>query len=221
MTAALQTTPSSGPKEIELKFLSIDELVMGNDYRLDDDPEELTALAADIKTRGILNPLRVRRKEAGWEIVAGRRRLFAARRAGLERVPCIIAQVASDEEAEDDALAENLHRRNLSPVEEGLAYARLRDRGLSQAEIAKKVGRSQPHVSSLLMVLKLPAAIRDQVHRRELSYATALRPHRQTGTRQGSSKPAPALSGEDVSVVSHWRRRHDRLVAGLHALRKA
>lgn len=208
-----------GAGQLQLMYLPVDSLVMGDDFRLDDDPEDLKELADSIAERGVLQPLLVRPKRKGWEVVAGRRRLSASRVAGLEVVPCLLKQF-DDDEASDAALVENLHRRQLSPIEEALAYAKMRDReGLTQTQIAKRVGRSQPHVSTLLRLLLLPQKIRTAVHEGKMSYATALRPKNRTGQRQGSS--ATALHSDEVTIISHWRRRHDRLMAGLHALRKA
>lgn len=206
--------------------LAIDALTIGDDFRLDDDVDDLADLEGSIRTLGVLQPIVVRPAVDGWEVVAGRRRLAAARAAGLTEVPCVVRNL-DDDGAADVALAENLHRRSLSPIEEGLAYAKLRDRGLTQQEIADRVGRSQAHVSRILRVLELPAELREKVHRREMSYVTALdrwgrRKYREenglpSGTRTGQGH----LSGADADAVSHWRRRHDRLLGGIHAVLSA
>lgn len=112
--------------------LHIDELVIGPDHRIDDDPEQLADLAESIKALGLLQPLIVRAKTATqWEVVAGRRRLVACRLAGVEWVECSIREM-DDEAALDVALTENLHRRDLSPIEEAYAYNRMHSRGMSQ-----------------------------------------------------------------------------------------
>lgn len=134
-------------------------------------------------------------------------------------VPCAV-HTFDDDEATDIALTENLCRRDLSPIEEGLAYAQLRDRGLSQQEIAAKVHRSQAHISRLLRVLELPAKVRDKIHRGKLSYATALEHPKRSGRREGGPDRAPDLSGKDAQLVSHWRRRHDRLLGGIYQVLK-
>lgn len=205
--------------DADIVRLAVADLILGDDFRLDDDPEQITELAGSIRAYGVLQPLLVRPGGGAWEVVAGRRRLAAAREAGLEMVPCIIHGY-DDDQAADVALAENLCRRDLSPVEEALAFAQLRERGLTQRAIAAKVNRSQAHVSMLLRILELPSKVRDKIHRRELSYATALKARFRTGKRQGGADRAPTISGDDARVVSHWRRRHDRLVAGIHAVLK-
>lgn len=207
--------------QLEIVLLPINELTPGFDFRLDDDPEALTELARSIAELGVLQPLTVRRLGTrSYEVSAGRRRLAAARQAGLDVVPCIVRNLSIDA-AKDIAIAENLHRRILSPIEEALAYAHLRDStGLNHTEIAKRVGRSQPHVSMLLRLLTLPEDLRAAVHAGRMSYTTALKPYRATGTRQGGKDNGGGIKGGDAELVSHWRRRHDRLLAGLYQLLK-
>ncbi len=204
----------------ELTDLPLDQLTMGDDIRLDDDVADLAGLAESIRQLGVLEPLLVQRKGDGWEIIAGRRRCAASRLAGLSVVPCIVRQMAADE-AFDATLAENLHRRPLSPIEEALAYKRMSDRGLKQVQIAKRVGRSQVHVSRLLQLLKLPEATQVAVHKGELAVATALRSRERTGKSQGGKQDQTQRSGDLSEVAQHWRRRHDRLLAGLRALQRA
>lgn len=206
-------------------MLPVTALALGDDFRLDDDVEALAEMAASIAEHGVLQPLTVRQVADGWEVVAGRRRLAASRMAGLEIVPCL-ARSLTDDEAVDIALTENIHRRDLSAVEEGLAFARLRDQGLTQVQIAQRVGRSQTHVSMLLRVLDLPVEIRDKIHQRRMSYATALdrwgrKRFREDGEHRDGSHKRSGLTGSDSELVSHWRRRHDRLLGGLFAILKA
>lgn len=199
--------------------LPVDQLHMGLDFRLDEDPEALAELAASITEHGILQPLVVRHTADGWEVAAGRRRLAAARLAELTHVPCL-ARTLSDDQAADIALTENLHRRSLSPIEEGLAYARLRDQGLVQREIAARVGMSQKHVSTLLSVLDLPDELRSKVHARTMRYTTALRlwgrtSYRATGTQGSGPSTSGRLDGSSAAEITYWRRRHERLHVGL------
>lgn len=213
------TTPSS-----RIAALPVDQLLIGDDFRLDDDPEALAELAASVAEHGILQPLLVRQTGGGWEVVAGRRRLAAARTAGLEAVPCVVRDL-TDDEALDAALAENMHRRRLSPIEQALAFARLREKGLTQVAIARRVGRSDFTVSVFLQLLDMPEDVRKKVHAGKMTYSTAYdrwkrRKDRRTGKRQGGSRPS-ALKGDEATIVSHWRRRHDRLIAGLHVLRRS
>lgn len=124
------------------------------------DEEGLAELAASIRSCGILQPLTVRRAGEGYELVAGERRLRAARIAGLREVPCMVAQVGEEDSALL-ALMENLQRRDLDCWEEAQAIARLISRyGLSQEEAARRLGRAQPTVANKLRLLRLPEDVR-------------------------------------------------------------
>lgn len=124
------------------------------------DEEGLAELAASIRSCGILQPLTVRRAGEGYELVAGERRLRAARIAGLREVPCLVAQVGEGDSALL-ALMENLQRRDLDCWEEAQAIARLISRyGLSQEEAARRLGRAQPTVANKLRLLRLPEDVR-------------------------------------------------------------
>ena len=124
------------------------------------DEEGLAELAASIRSCGILQPLTVRRAGEGYELVAGERRLRAARIAGLREVPCLVAQVGEEDSALL-ALMENLQRRDLDCWEEAQAIARLISRyGLSQEEAARRLGRAQPTVANNLRLLRLPEDVR-------------------------------------------------------------
>lgn len=124
------------------------------------DEEGLAELAASIRSCGILQPLTVRRAGEGYELVAGERRLRAARIAGLREVPCLVAQVGEEDSALL-ALMENLQRRGLDCWEEAQAIARLISRyGLSQEEAARRLGRAQPTVANKLRLLRLPEDVR-------------------------------------------------------------
>ena len=124
------------------------------------DEEGLAELAASIRSCGILQPLTVRRAGEGYELVAGERRLRAARIAGLREVPCLVAQVGEEDSALL-ALMETLQRRDLDCWEEAQAIARLISRyGLSQEEAARRLGRAQPTVANKLRLLRLPEDVR-------------------------------------------------------------
>lgn len=124
------------------------------------DEEGLAELAASIRSCGILQPLTVRRAGDGYELVAGERRLRAARIAGLREVPCLVAQVGEEDSALL-ALMENLQRRDLDCWEEAQAIARLISRyGFSQEEAARRLGRAQPTVANKLRLLRLPEDVR-------------------------------------------------------------
>ena len=116
----------------------------------------LEELAGAIRELGVLQPLTVRRREGRWELVAGERRLRAARLAGLEAVPCLSIQ-ADGQSSSLLALVENLQRRDLDFWEEALALRRLIDSyHISQEEAARRIGKSQSAVANKLRLLKLP-----------------------------------------------------------------
>lgn len=120
------------------------------------DEAALEELSQSIKIYGILNPLTVRFRSGGYELVAGERRLRAAKLAGLREAPCILMDV-SMEDASLIALVENLQRRDLDFIEEAQGLSRLiRMFGLSQEEAARRIGKSQSAVANKLRLLKLP-----------------------------------------------------------------
>jgi len=128
------------------------------------DEDALEELAQSIRAQGMLQPLLVRPRGDGYELVAGERRYRAARRAGLDRVPAVV-RVLDDKEALAAALIENLQREDLNPVEEAEGYRRLIETGLSQEEVARRVGKARSTVANALRLLTLPepalAALRD------------------------------------------------------------
>ena len=125
------------------------------------DETALRELADSIRAYGILQPLTVRDRGGFYELVAGERRLRAARIAGLREVPCLVAEVG-EEDAALLALIENLQRRDLDYMEEAAAIARLiRRYGLSQQQAAEKLGKSQPTIANKLRLLRLSAPVID------------------------------------------------------------
>lgn len=138
-------------------FLPVEAIVPNPEQpRRHFDPEALEELAASIREVGILQPLSVRRRDNRWELVAGERRLRAAKLAGLDQVPCL-AVAADDRGSSLLALVENLQRRDLDFWEEAMALRRLMDEWqLSQEECAKRIGKSQSAVANKLRLLKLP-----------------------------------------------------------------
>jgi ParB family chromosome partitioning protein len=134
------------------------------------DSDAAAGLAASIRSQGLLQPLVVRRRsEGGFELIAGERRLRAAREAGLGSVPAVVRE-ADDRESLVLGLVENVAREQLSAVEEARAYAVLIDEfGLALGEIAEKVGRSKPSVSNRLRLLELPDEVLAMLASGELS----------------------------------------------------
>ncbi|MBO4853667.1 MAG: ParB/RepB/Spo0J family partition protein [Oscillospiraceae bacterium] len=131
--------------------------------------DSLRELSDSIRAYGILQPLTVRRMEQGYELVAGERRLRAARLAGLREVPCLVAQVGEEDSALL-ALIENLQRRDLDCWEEAEAIARLiREYGLSQEAAAEKIGKSQSGVANKLRLLRLSESVRQLLRQNGLT----------------------------------------------------
>ncbi len=130
----------------------------------------LAELAASIKEKGLLQPLVVREIAPGaYELVAGERRLRAAKLAGLGEVPVLVKHL-SDEEALSLALIENLQREDLNPLEEAEGYRRLMEEfGLSQEEVAQRVGKDRSTVANALRLLKLPPLLQEDLWEKRLS----------------------------------------------------
>ncbi len=123
------------------------------------DDETIEQLATSLRTLGLLQPLVVREAGDRYLLVAGERRLRAAKLAGIERVPVLL--VETDEQgALERALVENLHRENLNPIEEAIAYRQLiEDAGLTQEALADRLGRNRVSINQSLRLLDLPEAV--------------------------------------------------------------
>jgi ParB family transcriptional regulator, chromosome partitioning protein len=127
------------------------------------DEIKLEELATSIRNQGIIQPLVVRPKGARFELIAGERRWRAAMKAGLSRVPVVVRE-ASDHDALQLALIENLQREDLNPIEEATGYRRLQEEFTwSQEEVAEKVGKSRPAVTNALRLLSLPSEVQQEV----------------------------------------------------------
>ena len=140
------------------------------------DPARLAELAASIRESGVVQPILVRRTAGGHQIIAGERRWRAAQQAGLATVPVTVREVPDDRLLEL-ALVENIQREELSPLEEAQAFQRLQqDLGLTQEEVARKVGRDRSTVANSLRLLRLPKEARDLLAagRLEAGHARAL-----------------------------------------------
>ena len=138
------------------------------------DEQGLIALADSIRQHGLVQPVVVQKAGPGrYELIAGERRLRAAKRCGLKTVPAIIRSYTPDEAAEI-ALIENLQRQDLDAIEEGMAYERLmKDFGLTQEQAAQKVGKSRSHVANMVRLLQLPADIKEWIAAGRLSMGQA------------------------------------------------
>ena len=154
-------------------------------------------LAASIKEVGILQPLVVRSTETGFELIAGERRLRAAREAGLDRVPVLIRQ-AADNESMELALVENLQREDLNPLETAAAYQALMEGfGLTKEQLASRLGKSRVAVTNTLRLAQLPDGVRDQLLKGNLT--------------EGHARALLGLQDEEQMLVLAERVRAEKL----------
>jgi len=133
------------------------------------DEESLEAMARSIQEVGVLQPVIVRRLEVGYELVAGERRLRAARLAGLATIPAVIRD-ADDTDSLRDALIENIHREDLGPLELAEAFQELLDDlGVTQESLAERLGMSRPHIANTIRLLQLPSDVQRLLAEQRLS----------------------------------------------------
>ena len=174
--------------------LSVDRIV-SNPWRprQDFDESSLSSLSASIKKDGLIQPVAVRQKKgsSSYELVTGERRWRAAKMAGLVTIPAIVLDY-DDRGMAEMALVENLQRKDLNPVEEGMAYRKLMDTyGLTQEEVSEKVGRSRPYIATMLRLLDLPEEVQDLLSSEKLT--------------AGQARPLLGL-GSDAEKISLARR---------------
>jgi chromosome segregation DNA-binding protein len=149
------SSDDKGIKEIPLTEIETNIDQPRKEFNLD----SLEELAESISTHGLLQPILVRLDGHKYSIIAGERRFRAAKMAGLEKITCLVQECNAQESAER-ALVENIQRSDLSPIDEGLAYLRLmEDYGLTQEQVAQRVGKGRPTVANLLRVIKLPEPV--------------------------------------------------------------
>jgi ParB family transcriptional regulator, chromosome partitioning protein len=164
--AALERTRSA--RRVPIEFLRPNPR---NPRRIFTD-SDLDELAASVRERGIIQPILVRtlRGQAdAYEIIAGERRWRAAQRANMHEVPVVLLEVG-DREALELAIIENVQRTDLDPLEEAAGYQALADEfGYSQDDIARIVGKSRPHVSNTVRLLKLPEPVKAYIHAGKLT----------------------------------------------------
>lgn len=156
--------------EQEVKYIEIQKLI-ANPYqpRKVFDENALQELKDSIKEHGIFQPIIVRQKGKQYEIVAGERRFRAAQLAGLTEVPTIVKQM-DEQQMMELAILENLQREDLTPIEEAEAYEQLiKKLGFKQEELAKRLGKSRPHIANHIRLLQLPETVRALINDGELS----------------------------------------------------
>jgi ParB family chromosome partitioning protein len=161
---------ASGADEAETVSVDID-LIDPNPFqpRAEWSSRDLEALAGSIRQHGILQPLVLRRVGERFQLIAGERRLRAAKIAGVARVPAVLRE-ADDRQMLALALVENLHRRDLGPIEKGEAFQRLSSEfGLTQEEMGAQVGLSRSAVANFVRLLELPVSVKRMLSAGKLS----------------------------------------------------
>ncbi len=148
---------TSGPAAL---FLDV-ETIRPNPFqpRKHFDPEALEELASSLRAHGMLQAVVVRRTDTGFELIAGERRWRAAKQAGLARIPAIVREGVTTEQMLEWAMVENLQRRDLDPIERALGYRQMSDKlGLTQEQVAERVGLKRSTVTNHLRLLELDSA---------------------------------------------------------------
>lgn len=188
--------------------IAIDDIRLSGD-NMREDVGEIDELSWSIRKHGILQPLLVTKREGGYLLVCGHRRLAAARRAGLTEVPCVEKDMTDDERFEL-MIVENVHRKHLSPLEEAHAFEKMIAGGALQVDIATRIGKSQMYVSARMSLLKCDPEIQQKVHKGELSLYKAIDETRSRYT------PRPDRDQGDRTL--RWQIYYiDRLVGWLEA----
>ncbi len=173
---ALFESYEEAPNENEVvEEVSLDE-IRPNPYqpRKHFDEDALNELAESIKQSGVFQPVILRQSSIkGYELIAGERRVRASRIAGQKTIPAIIRQL-DEERMIEIAVVENLQREDLSPLEEAEAYNVFMDKlGLTQVEVAERMGKSRPYIANYLRLLSLPESVKEMVNREQLSMGQA------------------------------------------------
>ncbi|MFO1442282.1 ParB/RepB/Spo0J family partition protein [Bacillus sp. Bva_UNVM-123] len=161
----METTKEESVREIKLKELR------PNPYqpRKVFEKEAIDELTQSIKEHGILQPIIARKSIKGYEIVVGERRFRAAKAAKLDAVPVVVREL-TEEQMMELAVLENLQREDLTPIEEGNAYQLLMEKlGLTQEELAKRLGKSRPHIANHIRLLSLPPKIQTLITEGKIS----------------------------------------------------
>ena len=163
------------------------------------DDEAIESLALSIREVGILQPIVVRKAGAGYELIAGERRLRAAKRAGLATVPVVVRDTG-DTDTLREALIENIHREDLGPIELAEAFRQLLEElGLKQEELAERIGLSRSHIANTIRLLQLPLDVQQLLTdgRIQAGHARALL---QLGDAEMQSSLGLRVAAEDLSV---------------------
>jgi len=208
--------------ENRVTFININKLKPNsNQPRKHFDEEKIEELAQSIGEHGIIQPVMVRKTDAGYEIVAGERRWRAARKAGLKEIPCIIREL-TEEQNILMALIENVQREDLNVIEEAQGIERMiKSFGLTQEEVSKSIGKSRPYITNTLRLLKLPAVIQEMVAGGELTggHARAIAGIKDEKAQLIAAKKT-VESGWSVRDVEEYARNYEKSPAPKRAAAK-
>jgi ParB family chromosome partitioning protein len=174
LSALIPDAPLGAPSPERTLEVDID-LLRPNQFqpRTHMDDARIDELSRSIRANGVIQPILVRRRESGYEIVAGERRWRASQRAGLQKVPVVVREIP-DDRLLAVALIENIQRQDLNPIEEAVAYRRLADEfALTQEQIAEAVGKDRSSIANYVRLLKLPPPLRELVASGALSMGHA------------------------------------------------
>lgn len=188
-------TEVPGRREIEINISEI----RPNPYqpRKEFEPKALQELADSIKTHGIFTPLLVRKSVSGYDLIAGERRLRAAKLAGLTQVPAIAVDF-TEEQMMEISILENVQREDLNPIEEAAAYESLvRKLGYTQEKLAQRVGKSREYCANMMRLLKLPSEVQQLVIEKKLT--------------NGHVRPLLSLEDDDAIYDAAMKIVHDKM----------
>ncbi|MCH4206381.1 MAG: ParB/RepB/Spo0J family partition protein [Solobacterium sp.] len=184
-----------GRREIEINISEI----RPNPYqpRKEFEPKALQELADSIKTHGIFTPLLVRKSVSGYDLIAGERRLRAAKLAGLTTVPAIAVDF-TEEQMMEISILENVQREDLNPIEEAAAYESLvKKLGYTQEKLAQRVGKSREYCANMMRLLKLPSEVQQLVIEKKLT--------------NGHVRPLLSLEDDDAIYDAAMKIVHDKM----------
>ncbi len=200
--------PASAPMEVDIDRIHPNPAQPR--FKLDE--ARLNELASSIRDNGVLQPVLVRPVRDGYQLIAGERRLVAAQRAGLLRIPVVIRE-APDDRLLELALVENIQREQLNPIEEAQAYQKLVETlHCTQEELAAKLGKERSTVANALRLLKLPSAIRSLVADGGLSsgHARALLASSATPAEMARVAAQMVEEGWSVRDAEKWAQRQPK-----------
>ena len=199
--------PETKPEEIPPSEIDIDRITPNpNQPRLVHDEARLEELATSIRENGILQPVLVRPFGKGYQLIAGERRLSAAQRAGLLKIPAVIRDVPDDRLLEL-ALVENIQREPLNPIEEAQAYQHLLDAiNETQEKISERLGKDRSTIANSIRLLKLPASVKQMVAEGKLSpgHARALLASNASPSEIAKAAAAIIEKGWSVRETERW-----------------